>query len=134
MRPSEFFKSLDLSKLYSMTQIYIREKVFGFPNIDLLEGTKEFEILQKKIENDFPLALGIQPKVDIAPPVKKKEPIKTEPIKIESKKVKTKVSAAEKQQKINDANEKITEIKDMIDLLTMTLTDKPKDVESKDML
>lgn len=134
MRPSEFFKSLDLSKLDSMTQIYIREKVFGFPNIDLLEGTKEFEILQKKIENDFPLALGIQPKVDIAPPVKKKEPIKTEPIKIESKKVKTKVSAAEKQQKINDANEKITEIKDMIDLLTMTLTDKPKDVESKDML
>jgi len=129
MKPSEYFKKLDLSALDAMTSQFIREKIYTFKNVDLLEGTKEFEILQNKIESDFPLALGIQPKVEVAPPAKKKvEPVKVEPAK------KSKVPAAEKQQKIEEAQQKITEINDMIDLLTMTLADNPKDSESQDML
>jgi len=83
MKPSEYFKKLDLSALDAMTSQFIREKIYTFKNVDLLEGTKEFEILQNKIESDFPLALGIQPKVEVAPAKKKVEPVKVAPVKVE---------------------------------------------------
>ena len=127
MKPSEYFKKLDLGALDSMTAQFIREKIYTFKNVDLLEGTKEFEILQNKIESDFPLALGIQPKVEVAPPAKKK----VEPVKVEPKKGKVKVSVSEKKKKIEELTNLISETNEMIELSEMTLTVNPNDIETR---
>ncbi len=97
--------------LPDQTQQYIREAVFAFPNIDLLEGTKEFAILQEQVKEFYPEALGQPKKTETKP--------EAAPVKVDKK------AALQAQ---------ITENSELIDLLKETLKEKPKDTETKELL
>ncbi len=111
--PLDYFKSLDLSKLDSMTSQYIKESVLTLPNINLLEGTKEFEELQSIIESDFPEAIGIKPKE-----------IETPKPKIEEKPAISKEDLKKlKQLEIDDIKSQIQKMEELSELLMETQDD-----------
>lgn len=123
-RPSDYFKSLNLAVIDPMTALYIKEQVLTLPNVDLLEGSKEFEELQSIIAEHFPEALGIKPKeVEKVVEVKKEEPV------ISGEDLKKL-----KQNEIDDIKSQITKIEELIELLNETLSETPNDEQSKETL
>ena len=135
IKPSEFLKKLDLSKLDANTATLIRSDLLAYDNVDLLEGSPEFEEVKKLIEENYPQALGIIPipKADIKKPEPKKI-IKPEPI-VEVKKLKPmpikKSSNKEEKQK---HQEEIQSMSELIELIEDTVKENPKDTETKEYL
>ena len=119
-KPSDYFKKLDLAHLDANTAQFIREKVLTLPNIDILEGTKEFETIKAIVEENFPRAIGIEPIVELIP-----EPIieaVVEPI-IDTK-----------QEEIKTISGQVSEMTDLIDLLSELVAENPSDLDSLDVL
>ncbi len=126
MKPSIFFKSLNLAAFNEQTQQYIREAVLTFPNIDLLEGTKEFAMLQQQVNEHYQLALGK------APVVPKKEEKAPEPkvVKVDAKKKEDEAKA----EKTAAIQAQIVEMDELLELLNETLAANPKDTETSEMI
>lgn len=125
IKPSDYFKKLDLAYLDANTAQFIREKILTLPNIDVLEGTKEFETIKAIVEESFPRAIGIEPVV-VAPIVEEiPEPIieaVVEPI-IDTK-----------QEEIKTISGEIAEMTDLVDLLNEVVAENPQDLDSMDVL
>lgn len=129
---SEFFKRLDLSKLDPNTANYIRQEILSFQNINMLDGTPEFEAVREMVEENYPQALGIIPV-----PEKDIEDKKTQPKEITGKVNKKEQQRLEKEEK-EAAKEKhkqeVEEIEGLIELMEDTVKDNPNDTDSKDYL
>lgn len=123
-KPSDYFKKLDLAHLDANTAQFIREKVLTLPNIDILEGTKEFETIKAIVEENFPRAIGIEPIVEVIP-----EPIVEEVIEeIVEPIIDT------KQEEIKTISGQVSEMTDLIDLLSELVAENPSDLDSLDVL
>jgi len=127
IKPSEFLKKLDLSKLDANTATLIRSDLLAYDNVDLLEGSPEFEEVKKLIEENYPQALGIIPipKADI----KKPEPI------VEVKKLKPMpIKKSSKKEEKQKHQEEIQSMSELIELIEDTVKENPKDTETKEYL
>lgn len=135
IKPSEFFKKLDLSKLDANTAQYIREEILSFGNTDLLDGTPEFEEVRKMIEDNYPQALGIipVPEKDIEEHISKKTEPKIITGKV-NKKEQKELEKKEKEAAKQEHKQKVSEISDMIELMQDTVKGNPNDADSKDYL
>lgn len=120
-KPSDYFKKLDLAHLDANTAQFIREKILTLPNIDILEGTKEFETIKAIVEENFPRAIGIEPKVvEVIPETVVEEVI--EPI------------IDEKQVEIDSISGQVSELSSLVELLNEMITENPNDLESVEVL
>jgi hypothetical protein len=124
-KPSDYFRKLDLAHLDVNTAQFIREKVLTLPNIDILSGTKEFETLKAIIEENFPRAIGIEPKaiepiIEIVPEVIIEEVIA--PV-IDTKQV-----------EIDSITTQVSEMSDLIELMNEVVAENKDDLDSKDIL
>lgn len=129
---SEFFKRLDLSKLDPNTANYIRQEILSFQNINMLDGTPEFDAVREMVEENYPQALGIIPVPD-----KDIESKKTEPKEITGKVNKKEQQRLEKEQKEaakKKHKEEVEEIEGLIELMEDTVKGNPNDTDSKDYL
>lgn len=124
-KPSDYFKKLDLAHLDANTAQFIREKVLTLPNIDILEGTKEFETIKAIVEESFPRAIGIEPVV-IEPVIE----VVPEPI-IEAV---VEPIIDTKQEEIKTISGQVSEMTDLIDLLSELVAENPSDLDSLDVL
>lgn len=128
-KPSDYFKKLDLAHLDANTAQFIREKILTLPNVDILENTKEFETIKAIVEESFPRAIGIEPVVteliiEVVP-----EPIIEEVIEeIVEPIIDT------KQEEIKTISGQVSEMTDLIDLLSELVAENPSDLDSLDVL
>jgi hypothetical protein len=124
-KPSDYFKKLDLAHLDANTAQFIREKILTLPNVDVLEGTREFETIKAIVEENFPRAIGIEPVViepivEVIPEVIIEEVI--EPI------------IDEKQVEIESISGQVSELGSLVELLNEMITENPDDLESVEVL
>lgn len=128
-KPSEYFKKLDLAHLDANTSQFIREKVLTLPNIDILEGTKEFETLKAIIEESFPRAVGIEPIVvkAIVEPI-----LEVVPEVIIEKVIAPVIDT--KQIEIDSITTQVSEMSDLIELMNEVVSENKDDLDSRDVL
>lgn len=124
-KPSDYFKKLDLAHLDANTAQFVRERILILPNIDIVEGTKEFETFKAIVEESFPRAIGIEP-VIIEPIIE----IVPEPI-IEAV---VEPIIDTKQEEIKTISGQVSEMTDLIDLLSELVAENPSDLDSLDVL
>ncbi len=133
IKPSDYFKKLDLAHLDANTAQVIREKVLTLPNVDILSGTREFETLKAIIEENFPRAIGIEPIV-IEPVVEfVVEPI----VEIVPEVIIEEVIAPvidTKQIEIDSITTQVSEMSDLIELMNEVVSENKDDLDSKDVL
>ncbi len=135
IKPSEFFKRLDLSKLDANTAQYVREEILSFDNTDLLDGTPEFDAVRKMIEENYPQALGIIPVPDkVIDETKKIEPVKKTVTGKVNKKEQERLKKEEQKAAKEKHKQEIEEIEGLIELMDDTVKANPKDEDSKDYL
>ena len=123
-KPSDYFKKLDLAHIDANTTQFIIEKILTLPNVDILENTKEFETIKAIVEENFPRAIGIEPVIEVIP-----EPIVEEVIEeIVEPIIDT------KQEEIKTISGQVSEMTDLIDLLSELVAENPSDLDSLDVL
>lgn len=132
-KPSDYFNKLDLAHLDANTAQFIREKVLTLPNIDILEGTKEFETIKAIVEENFPRAIGIEPVV-IEPIIEVvHEPIIEEVVEEIVEPIIEPIIDT-KQEEIKTISGQVSEMTDLIDLLSELVAENPSDLDSLDVL
>jgi len=128
-KPSDYFKKLDLAHLDANTAQFIREKILTLPNVDILENTKEFETIKAIVEESFPRAIGIEPVV-IEPVIE----VVHEPIVEEVIEEIVEPIIDTKQEEIKTISGQVSEMTDLIDLLSELVAENPSDLDSLDVL
>lgn len=135
IKPSEFFKRLDLSKLDANTAQYVREEILSFDNTDLLDGTPEFQAVREMIEENYPQALGIIPVPEkVIDETKKTEPVKKTVTGKVNKKEQERLKKEEQKAAKEKHKQEVEEIEGLIELMQDTVKANPKDEDSKDYL